>query len=420
MDTLNIPSVKTIGGGELASDLYVVAANLVAKPSKCPYCSSVKFWEFGTRNTRYFDFKLHGKKTLINLKRQRYRCQSCLRTFFHESDAFDPDFQLTSRVVRHIEESAIVKPFTHIADELSIDEKLVRNVFSRYAQKREKEMKPQAGRIVGIDELYLLRQFRCIITNIDQRTITDLLKVRDQGTLTKYLKRMDGRDKIERVCIDMWRPYQQAVEAALPGVPITIDKFHVVKAANYAMEEIRKETQRKLPKGKKLDLMRSRYILLRRSRDLKPKELKKVEQWRRVYPALIDAWELKEHFFRIYDQKTPAAAREAFKQWRVDLPLTVHGQFRELVNMVNNWEEQIFNYFDERVTNAFTECANGIAKVANRTGRGYSFKVIRYKLLFAHSHRKSASSDMTIRSWLNAKGIPFSTFDERSDTDIDR
>ena len=47
-----------------------------------------------------------------------------------------------------------------------------------------------------------------------------------------------------------------------------------------------------------------------------------------------------------------------------------------------NWRPEIFNYFDTPITNAFTEALNGLAKIANRMGRGYSFEAIRAKLLF--------------------------------------
>lgn len=81
----------------------------------------------------------------------------------------------------------------------------------------------------------------------------------------------------------------------------------------------------------------------------------------------------------------------------------------KLIQLGRNWEEEIFNYFDERVTNAFTECANGLAKITNRTGRGHSFAVIRFKVLFAH--KLDAFKRRSIRSRMAVLGIPFSTFD---------
>jgi hypothetical protein len=50
--------------------------------------------------------------------------------------------------------------------------------------------------------------------------------------------------------------------------------------------------------------------------------------------------------------------------------------------VVKNWETEIFAYFDHRITNAFTESLNGLARVADRMGRRYSFKVLRAKILY--------------------------------------
>jgi len=49
---------------------------------------------------------------------------------------------------------------------------------------------------------------------------------------------------------------------------------------------------------------------------------------------------------------------------------------------MKNWRKEILNYFDHPITNAYTEGVNGVAKVMNRMGRGYSFEVIRARVLF--------------------------------------
>jgi hypothetical protein len=38
-------------------------------------------------------------------------------------------------------------------------------------------------------------------------------------------------------------------------------------------------------------------------------------------------------------------------------------------------------YVDRRITNAFTEAMNGLIKITNRNGRGYSFPVLRARML---------------------------------------
>lgn len=54
----------------------------------------------------------------------------------------------------------------------------------------------------------------------------------------------------------------------------------------------------------------------------------------------------------------------------------------------NNWEEEIFNYFNSPITNAYTESLNRLIKTMNHVGRGYSFQVLRAKILFTQGYRK--------------------------------
>jgi transposase len=50
---------------------------------------------------------------------------------------------------------------------------------------------------------------------------------------------------------------------------------------------------------------------------------------------------------------------------------------------MKNWRKEILNYFDHPITNVYTEAVNGVVKVENRMGRGYSFEVIRARILFS-------------------------------------
>jgi hypothetical protein len=56
---------------------------------------------------------------------------------------------------------------------------------------------------------------------------------------------------------------------------------------------------------------------------------------------------------------------------------------------MGNWETEIFNYFEYPVTDAYTECLNGLIRVIECSGRGYSFDALRSKILYtAGAHKK--------------------------------
>ena len=51
---------------------------------------------------------------------------------------------------------------------------------------------------------------------------------------------MANRHQVEIVSMDMWKPYRRAFQTVLPQARIVVDKFHVVRMANEALEKIRK------------------------------------------------------------------------------------------------------------------------------------------------------------------------------------
>lgn len=60
----------------------------------------------------------------------------------------------------------------------------------------------------------------------------------------------------------------------------------------------------------------------------------------------------------------------------------LRSNFKALITAMTNWHDQIFNYFESSMTNAFTESSNNLTRTANRMGRGYSFGVIRARMLY--------------------------------------
>lgn len=146
-----------------------------------------------------------------------------------------------------------------------------------------------------MDEIHILKKPRFVVTNIQHRTVIDILKNRELGTVIPYLRSLPDKERIKYVTIDMWNPYRTAVNQELPWATIVIDKFHVVKKANEALEKFRRSYKKDLPTKQRRQLMRDRWVLLSRKRDLKPEDLFLLETWTGYFPLLAEAYELKRN-----------------------------------------------------------------------------------------------------------------------------
>jgi len=204
---------------------------------------------------------------------------------------------------------------------------------------------------------------------------------------------LPDKEKVEWVCTDMWRPFKRSFSQYLPNARLVIDKFYVVAMASEALEAVRKKYQATLERTDRIKVKKSiRWLTLKRPQNLSQQEIEALAVVRQVIPELAVAYDVKEAFYRIYDDPDKASAMRAFEAWENSLPDELEG-FRSLAKTVHNHYEDIFAYWDSpsRITNAYTEGLNGLTKVANRMGRGYSYEIIRAKMLYAKYARKVGS-----------------------------
>jgi transposase len=388
---LNLPKWEVASVKESAND-YRVEATYSETPTYCPRCHHLfpKLYRHGTREQLLMDLPSHGKRVGIVLDRVRFRCQECEQTFLQPLPDVDEGRQMTRRLVRYIEEQSIQRTFTAVAGDVGVDEKTVRNLFRTYVARLDATTVFDTPERMGIDEVHLLRKPRCVLTNLDLRTIIGVLEKRDKKTVLTHLKGMPDAERVKLVTMDMWRPYYDSVREAFPDAAVVIDKFHVVRMASQAMEVIRKSQRESLEAKVRRRLMHDRFILLRRPHDLTDEQKETMAGWFAVFPKLAEAYRLKEEFYGIYDIPKKADALDAYQKWERSITdrelLTA---FRPLLTAVANWREPIFAYWQHRATNALTEALNGIAKAVERAGRGYSFDAIRAKLLYSKTLQKN-------------------------------
>jgi len=380
---LNSPFLTVTDVTETDHD-YHIKACAAYDPVNCPTCKHTGLVGFGRNEQLVKDLPMHGKRVGIYFNTRRYRCKSCGTTFLEKHHEFHPERAMTNRLVKWIGEQSIKRTFASIAEEIGVVEGTIRNIFHDHVEMLEQAVKCETPKWMGIDEIQMIKP-RGFITNVQKNTIVDVLVNRNQETFIKFLMGLSDKEKIQYVTMDMWLPYKNAVNSVLPWATIVIDKFHVVEMVNEALDKARKTMRAELTLKQKRGLMHDRFVLLKRESTLSGDERIKLDGWVLSYPLLCEAYRIKESFFGIYEAKTTREAGDAYEQWQKSIPpeLTIH--FHDLTRAFQNWMPEILNYFEHPVTNAYAECLNGLTRVIDRVGRGYSFEALRAKILFTQS-----------------------------------
>ena len=69
----------------------------------------------------------------------------------------------------------------------------------------------------------------------------------------------------------------------------------------------------------------------------------------------------------IWDTPDPDEGHLRYSQWRHRcMSSNSKDAYKDLVRAVDNWHVEIFNYFDKRLTNAYTESINSIIRQVER------------------------------------------------------
>lgn len=232
--------------------------------SICPECKNwtSKIHE-QKEERRVRDCSVFGKRSYLVFKTRRFQCENkdCQKVFVERLT----DIELGSLYTKRYEEWVYLlcqkNNLLQVSKVESLGYDAVEGIYYRQSEKRkdEQDKKYQTNfpKVISIDEIALKKgrkNYILIISSPDDSTIIDVLPNRKKETLINWFSNLtpSQRSNIQEVTIDMWEPYQDAVKEVLPLAEIIIDRFHVQKNLNSALDKTRKEINKTLdPEVKK-------------------------------------------------------------------------------------------------------------------------------------------------------------------------
>lgn len=342
----------------------------------------------GTKEQRFRDFPMQGKYVDLIIDRQRYQCRECKKTVYEDVPGLAEGHRMTDRLFAEICRRAAPETFAKVAADFGVSEGTVRNAFSKRIDLVVSNFSFETPRVLGIDEKHLGSAYRTVIGNVEARTLLDLLPDRKAKTLDAYFAAMRDKDKVEVWCQDMWPTYRAMAQKHFPNAQVVVDRFHVVSLATVAMEAVRKRMNSSLPKGQRIALKKGRGLLLGRMPQPGTPERETLDEWFSMWPTLGDAFEAKEGIVSLYSCADAASAWQWYQAWEAQLPPALLKDFRPVITAFKNWGDEIMGYFDHRYTNAYIESVNNLLSTIQRSGRGYTFEIIRAKALLSHGAHK--------------------------------
>lgn len=385
MYDIGLPELEIIERTIDENNNYTYQATVKVSPSKCPECGSAHIVKHKKHDRIIRDLNEYEHRVCIVIHGHRYQCKECSNTFGEELNCVDKSGRLTKRLISKIQLECFDKTFKDIADEYGISQPSVKRLFEDYVDELSESYTLYSPQVLDIDEVHLHSQYCGVFVDVLGQKVIEMTENRNKVTVKKFLKSLPDNHKIQCVTIDMWQPYKDAVLDVLGDVSIVIDKFHIIKELNKALEDIRRTFRKDMEKESHISLKNMRFLFLTGGENLTPRQSKQLGLLLETYPQFQTPYLLKEAFRNIYQfAKTRAEAEKQYAEWvQANADEDCHA-YDGFISTVENWHTEIFNYFDNRYTNAQTESLNNVIHEVDRAGRGYTFPILRAKILYRH------------------------------------
>jgi transposase len=204
-------------------------------------------------------------------------------------------------------------------------------------------------------------------------SVLAVLPDRRKATVKGFLETIPAPLKatIQTVCTDMYDGYVKAVEEALPGVTVVVDRFHVAQHYHACVDQLRKQElqrlQQELPEADYEPLKGVLWLVRQEWTVLNEAEQHRVLLLFRQSPALQQAYCLRQVLTSIFNSAlTKDRATEAIQKWCDQVRAGGLRCFDAFLTTVENWREEITNYFLQRQSSGFVEGLNNKLKVLKR------------------------------------------------------
>lgn len=367
-----------------------IHCELERKEHNCICCGTRANTIHDYRTQSVKDIPSFGKLVTLILRKRRYRCGCCGKRF-SENNSFLPRFhRMTNRLTAFVlEKLTVERSFTSVAREVNLSVTTIIRIFDLINY--PKANLPQA---LSIDEFKgntWGEKYQCILTDPVNKRVLDILPERYGHYLTNYFKSFpqNERKQVSYFVSDMWRTYADTASVWFKNATPIVDKYHWIRQAIWAFENVRKEEQKKLSPELRKYFKRSRSLLIKRYDTLEDEDRQAVDIMLYYSVNISRAYWYKEKFLQLLSCEDTESARKAMSEWIVNAENCGIPQFEKCAETMRNWYKGIINSFGTTITNGFTEGCNNKIKVLKRNAYGYkNFKRFRNRILHIFSHQQ--------------------------------
>ena len=227
---------------------------------------------------------------------------------------------------------------------------------------------------IGMDETSRKgHNYITVVVDLKDRKVIFATEGKDHTTVDQFVEDFKAHkgnpDNIRIVTCDMSLGFKRGIEDNFHNSQTIIDKFHVIKHANEAVDAVRKAESKENPLLKK-----TKYLWLKNEGNLTDKqlewkqELMKASKHLKTGRAYSMRVELQDIYEQVNDRQAAETRLSKLCTWMMHSRLA---EMKKLCGLIKDYWNEILNYFDYKFTNAILEGMNSIIQNVKRRARGF-------------------------------------------------
>jgi transposase len=229
---------------------------------------------------------------------------------------------------------------------------------------------------LGVDEISYCkgRKFATIVYDLDRAHVVWVGQGKGRESIDRFFREAlsEGqRKRIQWASCDMSRVYIEAIKEHCPNATLVLDRFHIVKALNGAVDEVRKEEWRQLGADERKAIRGLRWLLSMHSRNRTKAHTRFLNRLRNSNRRIHRAWVLKDEFEHFWHYRYPGTARRFLKRWMSAALKTRIPSMRAFVGTLRTHLDNIITFIQRPLTNAVGEGINRIIKIVKNRASGF-------------------------------------------------
>jgi transposase len=370
---LGLPGYQITGIEEQSGKVRISARH--AGPISCPHCGGIRL-RVKDRRLRQPRHESWGTRhSVLELESRKWKCRECGRSFWQRFPGVLPHKRATEPFRRSI----YLKHWdgisrSRLGQREGIGSATVERWFEDFLRRAQAERSGAVcPQVLGIDEHFFTRRHGYATTFCDLRghKIFDVVLGRSEAALEGYLNKLQGKDRVRVVCMDLASVYRALVRKHFPNARIVADRFHVIRLVNHHFLACWRDID---PVGAK---HRGLLSLMRRHRhNLKPEQVYKLDRYFEQFPALREIYRFKQRLCYLLLKKhrtrnqcgdlVPRFLKAIHQLRRVGL-----AQRGQLGETLNSWSMEIATMWRFTRNNGITEGFHTKMEVLQRQAYGF-------------------------------------------------